>query len=101
MNLDIDGVKVLSFFPGRLHLRVDRVKDDPDFAARVEREIGAVRGVKDVTVKPDDGKVLLKYRLGALKDREAVDEMFDTLGSLFPDLDIGPWRERALKHTRG
>ena len=53
------GFKVVSFFPGRLKLRVDKVKDDQSFAAKVEKELRELVSIKLIEANAESGKVLM------------------------------------------
>jgi hypothetical protein len=86
--LDFDGIKVVSFFPGRVRLKVDKLKDDARFAKRVETTLSGLASIKLVETDPEAGKVLIKYDRKSLQDTKNVDELIKSLKSLFPNADI-------------
>jgi hypothetical protein len=69
-----DGV--LSAVPGRIRLRVLAVKRSEMIAARIERELSALRGVRRVTANPTNGAVTVEYH-GHLLARRVEDVAFD------------------------
>ena len=83
------GFKVVSFFPGRLKLRVDKVKDDQSFASKVEKDLQDLVSIKLIEANAESGKVLIKYDKKSFKDEKNVDELIAALKALFPDADTG------------
>ncbi len=83
-----DDVKIVSYVPGRVRLRVKPIKGNRKLAEKAQREISAVPGVKGVTINELTGSVLFRYEKNILGNQEAVDAMFTTLGLLFPTLEI-------------
>lgn len=83
------GFKVVSFFPGRLKLRVDKVKDNQSFAEKVEKDLRDLVSIRLIEADASSGNVLIKYDKKTFKDEKNVDELVYTLKALFPDLDAG------------
>lgn len=81
------GIKIVSFIPGRVRLRVDKVKDDDQLARRVEKELSGLACIKLVETKVDNGSVLIKYDRKLLKQAHNAEALLSTLKSLFPDFD--------------
>ncbi len=90
--MSTESVKILSYIPGRVRLRLDEIKGQPEFAAQVEQRIAEIPGIKAVEAKSDTGSLLLKYERKALKDPATVQTMLGTLEELFPHRDIGKLR---------
>lgn len=82
------SVRVLHYIPGRLRLRVDAVKRSPEFAARVEREMAEVPGVRRVEARASTGSVMLEYDRTALRAPETQDRLRGALGRLLPPGDL-------------
>jgi|YelNatPaOPRAMG01_1025707.scaffolds.fasta_scaffold00991_5 copper chaperone CopZ len=81
----IQGIRVLHAMPGRVRLRVDKVKGNPEFAKQAQDQLGRVPGVKQVEAKPQTGSVLVYYDAAALLadgTRAALTERFS---ELFPE----------------
>ena len=83
-----DDVKILSYVPGRVRLRVKPIKGNRQLAEKAQQEISAVPGIKEVAINELTGSVLLRYEKNMLGNQEWVDAMFATLSRLFPSLDI-------------
>lgn len=77
-----DGV--LSAVPGRIRLRVLAIKRSEMVAARIERELSALGGVRRVTANPTNGAVTVEYH-GHLLARRVEDvavELTDRIAEL-------------------
>jgi Heavy metal associated domain 2 len=62
----IKGVHVVHAMPGRIRLRVDKVKGNPAFAQKAQNKLGRVPGITQVEAKPLTGSVLIYYDAAAL-----------------------------------
>jgi hypothetical protein len=83
------GIKVVSFFPGRVKLRVEKLKDNHHFAEKVENDLRGLACIKLVEADADSGNVLIKYDKKSFKDEKNVDDLVSVLNALFPGLDGG------------
>ena len=88
-----DDIKILSFIPGRVRLRVKPIKSNGKLAEQAQKEIAAVPGIQEVTINKLTGSVLLRYEKNMLNNQQSVDAMFATLSHCFPSLDIEKVRE--------
>ncbi|MGD8558701.1 MAG: hypothetical protein PVF34_03295 [Gammaproteobacteria bacterium] len=86
--LDFHGIKVVSFLPGRVRLKVDKLQDDAKFAKKVEGKLSKLASINLVEADPGAGKVLIKYDRKSLKDQKNIDALIKSLHALFPDADI-------------
>lgn len=93
--MEIDGIKVVSFVPGRVRLKVQRLKHAPRFASRVEALVSKVPGIEKVEANPLTGSVLINYDVDTLSfyAREHLDALETALRQLFPDKDLGALRK--------
>jgi hypothetical protein len=100
-----DDVKILSYVPGRVRLRVKALKGNRNLAKVAQKEISAVPGVKEVTINELTGSVLLRYENSMLGNQESVDAIFATLSLLFPSADIDKIRtwlaDKGKKERKG
>lgn len=85
-----EGISIHSAAPGRLRLRVDRVKGDPALADSINRRLADVPGILEVEARPLTGSVLIGYDLAALFQSE--DNLFNILRELCPDRDVDQYR---------
>lgn len=81
------GIKILHFFPGRVRLKVDKVKHDAPFAEKIKTELSNTPCITEVEINILTGSVLIKYDKHAMKDTKNSDLLLATLKILFPDLD--------------
>ncbi len=85
----LKDINVVHTMPGRLRLRVEKVKGNPAFARKVQNTLGRVPGVKQVEAKPLTGSVLIHYELDKIFTEEAAMALTDGLSKLFPEIDAG------------
>jgi hypothetical protein len=85
--LDFNGIKVVSYFPGRIRLRVDKLKHDPGFAAAVQEKLQDVPGIKKLEVKESTGSILVVYDKKTLVQPAASKQLLARLHKLFPEAD--------------
>ncbi|MCO6427377.1 HMA2 domain-containing protein [Nitrosomonas communis] len=85
--LSFPGIKIIHFFPGRVRLKVDKIKNNEAFAKKVEIELSKVLCITEVEISMLTGSVLVKYDKYAIKDGKNSDHLLVTLKKLFPDLD--------------
>ncbi len=83
-----EGIKVSSFIPGRLRLKVNELHDNPELAEQVERKLSGVAGVKGVQANPVSASLLVKYDRKTIAEAHAVEALSKALKALFPQLDV-------------
>ena len=83
----IKGITVVHAIPGRLRLKVDKVKGDPVFAQKAETTLGQVSGIERVEAKPLTGSVLIYFDLAKLLAAGAFTALTDGFAALFPEID--------------
>lgn len=81
------GIDVAHYAPGRLRLRVARIKADAPFADRLQSRLAAVPGVLGLTLRPLTGSVLIEFAPDALAAAPARAALIEALTALFPGLD--------------
>lgn len=87
-----DDVKVVSFLPGRVRLKVEALKRDAVFAQAVRDDLGAVPGIREVDIKGATGSVLIRYDRKAVSSPESLAALEEVLGRHFPSLDVSRLR---------
>ena len=87
--LSFNGVKVVSFFPGRVRLRVERMKEDPEFAEQIKKGLTHIPGIKKLEIKESNHSVLVVYDKKKLKEPDSSKQLVKGLHKLFPDMDTG------------
>lgn len=81
-------VTVAHALPGRLRLKVARVKGDAAFARRVEERLRAVPALKAVTAAPLTGSVVVHYDPEAITSPPHLLALSEAVTELFPGLDL-------------
>ena len=77
-------VRIIHIVRGRLRLRIDALKSQPRLASRLNVQLMAVSGIRNVEVKSRTGSVLLTYEPHALGSADFLDELSLALGKLLP-----------------
>jgi hypothetical protein len=86
--MEIEGLKVAHALPGRVRLKVAKVKGNPALARRAAEKLAQVPGIKQVEAKADTGSLLIHYELADLFSEEALDTLSVTLEELFPEIEV-------------
>lgn len=81
------GIDLAHYAPGRLRLRVARIKADAPFAARLQGRLAAVPGVRKLELRPLTGSVLIEFAADTLAQAPARTLLLDALTALFPGID--------------
>jgi hypothetical protein len=95
--LSFPGIKITHFFPGRVRLKVEKVKNNEAFAKKVEAELSNTLCIIEVEISALTGSVLVKYDKCAIKNEKNSDHLLATLKKLFPDLDTEKLRPYLVK----
>jgi Heavy metal associated domain 2 len=82
----IKGIHVVHTMPGRVRLRVDKVKGNPAFAKKAQDKLGRLTGIKRVEAQPLTGSVLLYYDAALLLAEGALAALTDGFSELFPEI---------------
>ena len=94
MFKSIEGVKILSFLPGRVKLRIEAVKGEEALAKQATAQIGAIDAIKKIMVDPGKGDVLINYDRKKIKEPDTINALSDTLSELFPNMDVAALRAK-------
>lgn len=78
------GIKVTSFFPGRVRLHVAELKHAPGLCKTAETELASVPGITHIETNPALGSVLIRYDRRQLAQPHAVEQLASVLDKLFP-----------------
>ena len=81
------SVRLAHASPGRIRLKVDDFKNDPEKAGEIEAKLRAVPGIRSVHANPITGSLLLTYDEPALESMELPFAVAQVLGISLNDLD--------------
>ena len=86
--MEIEGLKVVHALPGRVRLKVAKVKGNPALARQAEKKLAQVPGIRQVEAKADTGSLLIHYDLEDLFSEASLEILSETLGELFPEIEV-------------
>jgi hypothetical protein len=86
--MEIEGLKVAHALPGRVRLKVAKVKGNPALARRAEEKLAKVPGIRQVEAKSDTGSLLIHYDMEDLFSTASLEILSETLAELFPEIEI-------------
>ena len=59
--MEIEGLKVVHALPGRVRLKVAKVKGNLAMARKAQEKLAKVPGIKQVEAQPGTGSLLIHY----------------------------------------
>jgi hypothetical protein len=97
--MEIEGLKVVHALPGRVRLKVAKVKGNPTLARQAEKKLAKVPGIKQVEAKSGTGSLLIHYDTDHLFSLASLEILSVTLGELFPEIEIATLMAGLLSLT--
>jgi hypothetical protein len=85
--MEIEGLKVVHALPGRVRLKVAKVKGNPALARQAQEKLAQVPGIRQVEAKPGTGSLLIHYDTDHLFSTASLEILSVTLGELFPEIE--------------
>ncbi len=86
--MEMEGLKVVHALPGRVRLKVARLRGNPALARQAQEKLAQVPGIKRVEAKADTGSLLVHYDLDDLFSTASLEMLSATLGELFPEIEV-------------
>ena len=83
-----EGVKVLSFFPGRVRLRIDDLKGNRALAQAVEARLAGIAAISHVEANSASASLLVKYDRRQIGRPDSARALDAALRELFPRLNF-------------
>jgi hypothetical protein len=83
-----EDVRVVHAIPGRIRLKVARVRANPGLASEIRTRLSAVPGIAMVDANPVTGSVLVLYEASMLASPGALQVLVERMTPLFPDLKV-------------
>jgi hypothetical protein len=87
--MGIAGIKVVHAIPGRIRVKVPRLKENPALAREVQERLSAVQAVQRAEVNPITGSVLVLYDRTAIESLDSLLSLAEWFSPLFPDFELG------------
>src|SRR5919197_459487 len=82
------AVDVLHAIPGRLRVRIARLRGDAALAASVIDELSGVAGVEQIEANPVTGSLLIVFDPRRFQTGESLASLWSVISRLFPDVDF-------------
>jgi hypothetical protein len=86
--MEIEGIKVVHALPGRVRLKVARVKGNPPLAREAQEKLAKVPGIQRIETKPTTGSLLIHYDTGELFSLTSLEILSATLAEIFPEIEV-------------
>ncbi len=86
MHGELKGIVVTHALPGRVRLKIPRVKHNPELARKAQENLSRVPGVQKVEANPATGSLLILYDLAMAASMEALGPLGEIFGELFPEV---------------
>lgn len=80
------AVEVAHALPGRVRLKVAKLRGNPEFARQAEARLQQVPGIQQVEARPTTGSLLIYYDLATLLAEGALAALTDGFAELLPEL---------------
>jgi hypothetical protein len=87
--MEINGIRVSHFMPGRVRLKVLHIKDNPPLAQKIITLFKVIKGIKQVEANFLTGSLLIEYEAAELKSLESANRVGEVLQHLLPQIDSG------------
>ncbi len=82
-----DGIAIASFIPGRLRLKIIKLKGNQGLARNLEEKLVAIRGIERTETNILTGSLLIHYKPKELSHPESRQAISQTLTAFFPEID--------------
>jgi Heavy metal associated domain 2 len=90
----IAGIKVVHAMPGRIRVKISRLKGNAALARQIQERLPAVPGIQRVEVNLVTGSLLVLYSAAETEPLDALMTLAETFTPLFPGLsmrDLEAW----------
>jgi Heavy metal associated domain 2 len=104
MEMGIAGIKVVHTMPGRVRVKISRLKNNPAFAREIQERLSGIPGIQTVEVSLLTGSVLVLYDAEEMDPFDSLISLGGALTSLFPELnldDLQAWFDSGGGGTNG
>jgi hypothetical protein len=88
MGRKLKGITVAHALPGRVRLKIPRVKANPKLARQAQEKLSRVPGIQRVEANPATGSLLILYDLALLASVEALGPLGEIFTELFPEVAL-------------
>lgn len=96
--MSVQGLEIVHALPGRVRLKVARLRGDPALAREAQTRLAGVPGITAIEANPTTGSLLVCFEPERLKSLESLAALAEALGRLAPELDssrLSGWLAQA------
>ncbi len=94
-----NGIQIIHFSPGRVRVKISRLKGNVPLADETERAFSAINGIHQAEANPLTGSMLICYDPGQPESIDAVLDVSEGFG-FFPDgLDVDDLKDRLRTYA--
>lgn len=87
-EMAISGIRVVHAIPGRVRVKISRLKENPVLVREVQERLSDIQGIRRVEVNPITGSVLILYDRTEFESLDSLLSLAAGLSPLFPDLEF-------------
>lgn len=84
----MDDVHIIFYFPGRVKLRVDRIKTDPAYCIYARNRLAQIAALTQLELDTHTGKISLHYDRKKIKQPDQIKILTQVVADLFPSVDV-------------
>jgi hypothetical protein len=88
MRRELKGITVAHALPGRVRLKIPKVKDNQNLARQAQEKLGQVKGIQRVEANPATGSLLILYDSALIASMETLGPLGEIFGELFPEVAL-------------
>jgi hypothetical protein len=92
-EMGIGGIRVVHAIPGRIRVKIARLKENPLLAQEIQAQLSTVQGIQSVEVSPVTGSVLVLYDRTISTSVGSLLSLASWLSPLFPDIEFGKFED--------
>ena len=85
--MEVNGIRVAHFMPGRVRLKVLPIKGNAPMAQKITEEFLVIRGIKHVEANALTGSLLIEYEAAELQSPDSARLLAEALQYLLPQVD--------------
>jgi hypothetical protein len=88
MEMGVEGVRVVHAMPGRVRVKISRLKNNPAFAQEIQQRLRGVRGIQRSEVNLLTGSLLVLYEAREVDQLDSLISLAAAMAPLFPEIDL-------------
>ena len=83
-----EGIKVVHAIPGRVRLKVPKMRQNPAFEAEIRDRLSTAKAIQRIEINPVTGSVLLLYNPEEITLPGSLFSLWKSFSSLFPEINF-------------